>query len=161
MDPQPKIDAGIPRGDPRRASKAERYRFLNESWQAESICRDVLAIDPDNPAALVLLVLSLTDQFEQGLSPKEALHIVGAPPNGVPSSLLFGHCSRAAGNGRISKAPRLPFSSETGCCRMPWSGIGKLRRFGSSTMMMRYFVGILVFVFCSVTGYPLKQVGPI
>jgi hypothetical protein len=34
---------------------------------------------------------------------------------------------------------------------MPWS-IGKLRRFGPPTMMMLYFVGILVFVFCNVTG---------
>ena len=35
---------------------------------------------------------------------------------------------------------------------MPWIGIGKLKRFGPPTMMMRYFVRILVFVFCNVTG---------
>jgi hypothetical protein len=35
---------------------------------------------------------------------------------------------------------------------MPWIGIGKLRRFAPPTMMMRYFVGILVFVFCNVIG---------
>jgi len=29
-------------------SKAEHYRFLNEPWEAESICREVLAIDPAN-----------------------------------------------------------------------------------------------------------------
>ena len=49
----------------------------------------------------------------------------------------------------------------TGCCRMPWIGIGKLSRFGPLTMMMLYFGGILVLVFCNVTGIPLKQVGPI
>jgi tetratricopeptide (TPR) repeat protein len=58
-------------------SKAEHYRFLNQPWQAESICRDVLAIDPTNQAALVLLVLSLTDQFDQGISAKAAIQIVG------------------------------------------------------------------------------------
>ena len=45
-------------------SKAERYRLLNEPWQAESICRDVLTADPDNQRALVMLILSLTDQFD-------------------------------------------------------------------------------------------------
>ena len=28
--------------------KALRYRLLNEPLQAESVCRDVLACDPDN-----------------------------------------------------------------------------------------------------------------
>lgn len=46
--------------------KAERYRLLNEPTAAESICRDVLACDPDNQQALIMLVLSLTDQFAQG-----------------------------------------------------------------------------------------------
>jgi hypothetical protein len=44
--------------------KAEHYRLLNEPEQAESICRDVLRVKPDEPRALVTLVLALTDQFE-------------------------------------------------------------------------------------------------
>jgi hypothetical protein len=52
-------------GIPGALSRAERYRFLNEPWQAESICRDVIAIEPANQTALILLVLSLTDQFER------------------------------------------------------------------------------------------------
>ncbi|MDH3627900.1 MAG: hypothetical protein OES25_09625 [Acidobacteriota bacterium] len=43
--------------------KAERYRLLNEPTQAESICRDVLRVDPDNQQALVQIVLTLTDRF--------------------------------------------------------------------------------------------------
>lgn len=43
--------------------KADRYRLLNEAWQAESICRDVLRIEPDNQRALTALILALTDQF--------------------------------------------------------------------------------------------------
>lgn len=46
--------------------KAERYRLLNEPAQAESICRDILAVDPDNQPALVMLLLALTDQFRSG-----------------------------------------------------------------------------------------------
>jgi hypothetical protein len=43
--------------------KAERYRLLNDPAQAESICHDVLAVDPENQDALRCLILSLTDQF--------------------------------------------------------------------------------------------------
>jgi hypothetical protein len=43
---------------------AERYRLLNDPVQAESICRDVLAVDASNQVALRSLVLSLTDQFD-------------------------------------------------------------------------------------------------
>jgi hypothetical protein len=44
-------------------AKAERYRLLNEPSEAESICLDVLTIDATNQAALITLLLALTDQF--------------------------------------------------------------------------------------------------
>ena len=44
-------------------AKAERYRLLNEPEEAESICLDVLDVDPDNQEARIALLLSLTDQF--------------------------------------------------------------------------------------------------
>ena len=43
--------------------KAVRYRLLNEPRLAESICHDILAVDPDNQDALITLILSLSDQF--------------------------------------------------------------------------------------------------
>jgi hypothetical protein len=43
--------------------KADRYRELNQPAEAESICRDVLAVDAANPLALRILGLALTDQF--------------------------------------------------------------------------------------------------
>jgi hypothetical protein len=51
---------------------AERYRFLNEPGEAESICLDVLAVDPANQAARVMLILALTDQLldDPGALPK-------------------------------------------------------------------------------------------
>jgi hypothetical protein len=49
---------------PLALEKAERYRLLNEPAQAESICLDVLEVDPENQRGLVLLVLALTDQFQ-------------------------------------------------------------------------------------------------
>jgi tetratricopeptide (TPR) repeat protein len=49
------IDAAI--------AKAQHYRSLNEPEEAESICRDILAIEPQHQLALRLLGLALTDQF--------------------------------------------------------------------------------------------------
>ena len=48
---------------PRAISKAERYRLINQSWAAESICRDILEIEPSNQQVLVMFVLALTDQL--------------------------------------------------------------------------------------------------
>ena len=47
--------------------KAVWYRALNEPLEAESICRDVLEVEPDNQEALAALLLALTDQFSRGL----------------------------------------------------------------------------------------------
>ena len=51
---------------PGALAKAERYRLLNEPREAESICRDILQIDPENQDAVVMLMLALTDQFGHG-----------------------------------------------------------------------------------------------
>lgn len=56
--------------------KAERYRLLNEPSEAESICRDILELEPDNQKAVVLLILTLTDQFESGTSDTEARNLL-------------------------------------------------------------------------------------
>ena len=55
-------------GIPAALQKAERYRLLNDSSAAESICLDVLEIDPKNQEALVALLLSITDQFGEEMS---------------------------------------------------------------------------------------------
>jgi hypothetical protein len=46
--------------------KAHLYRLLNEPAEAETICLDVLEIDPENQQALVTLLLALTDRFTKG-----------------------------------------------------------------------------------------------
>lgn len=46
-------------------AKAERYRLLNEPTEAQSICRDILEIEPANQAALVNLILALTDDISE------------------------------------------------------------------------------------------------
>jgi hypothetical protein len=51
---------------PAALEKALRYRLLNDPAEAESICHDVLRIDPTNQQALVILLLALTDRFGKG-----------------------------------------------------------------------------------------------
>jgi tetratricopeptide (TPR) repeat protein len=53
-------------------AKAELYRYLNEPEEAESICRDILAVDPNHPMGLRTLGLSMTDQFTGGVEDRYA-----------------------------------------------------------------------------------------
>jgi hypothetical protein len=58
--------------------KAERYRLLNEPGEAESICLDVLAAEPHNQEALIMLLLAVTDRFSKsyGVSDTQAKEIL-------------------------------------------------------------------------------------
>ncbi|MGC2234584.1 MAG: hypothetical protein WA584_00300 [Pyrinomonadaceae bacterium] len=48
---------------PSALEKARHYRLLNEPGAAESICLDILQVEPDNQEALVTLVLAMSDRF--------------------------------------------------------------------------------------------------
>jgi hypothetical protein len=57
-----------PAGVPAALEKAQRYRLLDEPEAAESICLDILAVDPANQQARILQLLAVTDQFDDELS---------------------------------------------------------------------------------------------
>jgi len=63
MSPAPRPIS--PEGVAAALAKAERYRLINDPSSAESICLDILAIEPGNQPALVTLLLAITDQFAQ------------------------------------------------------------------------------------------------
>jgi len=44
-------------------AKGELYRYLAEPEETESICRDILAVEGDNQAALRMLGLAISDQL--------------------------------------------------------------------------------------------------
>jgi hypothetical protein len=48
---------------PEALAKVERYRLLGEPSLAESICLDILAIEPAHQQALISLLLARTEQF--------------------------------------------------------------------------------------------------
>jgi hypothetical protein len=52
-------EAGIPEA----MAKVELYRYLNDPEEAESICRDILAVEPEHQVARGMLGLAITDQF--------------------------------------------------------------------------------------------------
>ena len=58
-----KLKSISPEGVDEALSKVELYRFLNEPEEAESICQDVLAVEPEHQLALRSLGLAITDQF--------------------------------------------------------------------------------------------------
>lgn len=55
-------------GVPAALEKAQRYRLLQEPEAAESICLDILAVDPGHEQARIIHLLAVTDQFDQELS---------------------------------------------------------------------------------------------
>lgn len=77
-----------PAAIPGALEKARCYRFLDEPGEAESICRDVLEIEPDNQEALITLLLALTDQFRRELEPQFT------EARGVISRLKNAYCRR-------------------------------------------------------------------
>lgn len=60
--------------------KAEHYRLLNQPRLAESICLDILDVEPGNQKAAVILLLALTDQFKQSSTKasKQALEMANS-----------------------------------------------------------------------------------
>jgi len=58
--------------------KALRYRLLNEPRLAESICKDILAVEPSKKETVITLILALTDQFSTSANAKmqEALALI-------------------------------------------------------------------------------------
>lgn len=53
---------------PSALEKANHYRLLNEPGAAESICLDILEVEPENQEALITLILAMSDRFGRDYS---------------------------------------------------------------------------------------------
>lgn len=101
-------------GIPAALDKAEHYRLLNQPRLAESICLDILGVDPDNVAASIILLLSLTDQFGKTTSKaaKQALSIAQGLPDEYARKYYTGIVyERQAGNALSSGIPGADFDA--------------------------------------------------
>lgn len=86
-------------------AKAERYRLLNEPLEAESICRDVLEIDPDNRQARIGLILSLSDQLRGGGGPRveDVRALANALPDAYERAYYNGIICERHGKARLAR----------------------------------------------------------
>ena len=91
-------------GVARALDKAERYRLLNEPVEAESICRDVLRLEPDNQQALTALLLALSDQFDEDApdAVSRALEIVPRFKDEYSRAYYAGIIAERRGKARLS-----------------------------------------------------------
>ena len=104
---------------PGALEKAEHYRLLNEAREAESICLDILDIDPENQKALVTMLLALTDQFERNRvrsrrSPTDMTASVHAAGGVSPTPCRFGGGDRRALGAKISTLRTMPAAQPIG-----------------------------------------------
>ena len=88
---------------PEALEKAHRYRLLNEPSQAESICLDVLRIDPANQSALITLLLAVTDQFETGVSPTRAREVLRSMQGDYERAYYAGIISERSARARMKQ----------------------------------------------------------
>ena len=89
---------------PEAVEKAERYRLLNEPSQAESICLDILAVDPGNQPALIILLLALTDQFGGDVSVTRAREVLPALTGEYERAYYAGIIHERSARARLKQA---------------------------------------------------------
>ena len=133
-------------------AKAELYRSLNEPEEAESICRDILAADPNHQIGRRLLGLAITDQF----TGEGADRYVGSrenfpkPRRSLRTPLLFRIALRTPRQSATPHRPRTPHVTAA-----PGTSPALLRRSGENPAaqltMTPSCVGIAVSACCKAT----------
>ena len=92
--------------------KAKRYRLLNEPSLAESICLDVLEVEPENQRALVTLLLAITDQFGLGAATVRAREILPRLKSEYEQQYYAGIVWERSAHAQLRKgAPNVLFSA--------------------------------------------------
>ena len=84
--------------------KANVYRALNQPEEAESICQDILAVDPDNQAAQRTLGLAITDRLADSVSLfDEAMKVFGKLTDSYERKYHEGIAWERLGKARLSR----------------------------------------------------------
>ena len=92
--------------------KAKRYRLLNEPSLAESICLDVLEVEPENQRALVTLLLAITDQFGHGAAAVKARELLPRLKSDYEQQYYAGIVWERSAHAQLRKAvPHASFSA--------------------------------------------------
>ena len=128
---------------PSAIDKAKHYRLLNQPAEAESILRDILDVEPENQEAMVVLVLALTDRFEEGVTSggsREAETMAEALTDRYHRAYYAGSSESARRELYCKRAwPRLLPTTDFG---RPLTGMRRRMPCGRRGMMMRPCGGI-------------------
>ncbi|MBX9601889.1 MAG: hypothetical protein K2X35_12825 [Bryobacteraceae bacterium] len=89
---------------PEALDKAHLYRLLNEPVQAQSICLDVLRLEPEHPKALITLLLALTDQFGAGVSPAKAHEVLARMKGDYERAYYAGLIAERSAHARLRQS---------------------------------------------------------
>jgi hypothetical protein len=90
---------------PGALENALRYRIMNDPLEAESICLDVLEIDPENADATITLLLALTEQFQErmGDTLEPALGLLARLPDEYARAYYRGIIFERLANARLRR----------------------------------------------------------
>jgi hypothetical protein len=121
--------------------RAERYRLLNEPSLAESICLDVLHLEPENQRALVTLLLAITDQFGHGASAAKARELLPRLKGEYERHYFAGIIWERSAHAQLRKgAPNAAFSTYDALIRAMqcYEEAIELRRPGNDDAILRW-----------------------
>ena len=128
-------------GIPEALAKVQHYRYLNQAEEAESICRDILAADPENQMALRQLGLAITDQFTGGIADRfnEAHSCFEKLTNAYERSYYLGilHERRAKAQLRVGHTPHSLMASFENAMRC-FEEAEKIRPQGNDDTLLRW-----------------------
>lgn len=86
-------------------AKAEHYRLLNQPNLAESICLDILNVDPANQKTKIVLLLSLTDQFDtKQIKAKQAIELANGLKDKYSQLYYLGIIHERQGNSSVGSS---------------------------------------------------------
>lgn len=122
--------------------RAERYRLLNDPEQAESICLDVLDVNPGNQQALVVLILAMTDhwgQSEGAPGPAVAREYARQLTDDYQRSYYEGIIREREARARLRRGPSMVFAYEGLRAAMEWyERAERLRPEGNDEAILRW-----------------------
>lgn len=119
---------------------ADHYRLLNEPAQAESICRDILAVEPGHVGAKKTLLLALSDQVIGGASAdvvRSALELAKGLPDEYERVYYTGVVHEREGRAHVHREGSFAYSKLRHAAEL-FEQAEKLRPAGNDAAILRY-----------------------
>jgi hypothetical protein len=119
---------------------ANHYRLLNEPVQAESICHDILTVDPGHVGAKKTLLLALSDQVIGGATAdvvRAALELAKGLPDEYERLYYTGVVHEREGRAHVSHEGTFAYSKLRHAAEL-FEQAEKIRPAGNDAAILRY-----------------------